>query len=660
MLYRILAIAVCLICPFAASFGQGTALSATFTTTPATCGNDNGSAVILASGGTPPYTYSFSGLPFQSSAYYIGSPLYPFQAVVKDLTGATFPLTITIPNTKPAVSVSPISGVGASGCATSDGKVTLQASNGLPPYMYSIDMVNWQTSPTFNGLTPGDYLFFVKDANGCIGQKMWFENASTCDVGQGYETPGYFYSICGALASIYVVPRGIPPPLQYSMDGGATYQADPNFLVNTGQYTIKILDATGTPYLFHLPVFPSCPLTLNTSIQSATCGNNDGSIIVNADGGAPPYTYSVDGIHFQGSNSFSGLSGGNYTILILDANGNIQQFPKQIVNGGCPPVTATAAETNASCTANDGNITITAGGGTPPYQYSIDGINWQAANTFAAAPGSYTISVMDTKGSPTTVDAMIALVSNLTITTAANQTICPGHTITLATQSNGQQFSWMPATTLDDPATLQPQATPDTTTTYTLTAVLGSCQANGTVTVHVTPPPNAFIGNDTSIAAGQPLPLNVIDVNNSGFTLFSWSPPEGLNDPNIRNPIVDIAQSTTYTVLAATPFGCEATASIAIKVYSATDIFVPNAFTPNGDGHNDILRAIPIGIRLFSSFAVFDHWGQKVFYTRNFTEGWDGTYKGKQQNAGTYVWTAAGTDYNGHTLVRTGTVILIR
>lgn len=655
-----LAIAVCLVCPFAASFGQGTALSATFSTTPATCGNNNGSAVILASGGTPPYTYSFSGLPFQSSAYYIASPLYPFQAKVKDVTGATFPLTITIPNTKPAVSVSPISGVGASGCATSDGHVTLQASNGLPPYMYSIDMVNWQTSPTFDGLTPGDYLFFVRDANGCIGQKMWFENASTCDVGEGYETPGYFYSICGAPASIYVVPRGIPPPLQYSIDGGATYQADPNFLVNTGQYTIRILDATGAPYLFHLPVFPSCPLTLNTSIQSATCGDNDGSIIANAGGGAPPFTYSVDGIHFQGGNTFSGLPGGNYTVLVMDANGNIQQFPKQIVDGGCPPITATAATTDASCTAGEGTITIKAGGGTPPYQYSIDDVNWQRSNTFTDTPRAYTVTVMDTKGASTTVDATIALVSNLTITPAANPTICPGQTVTLATQSNGQQFSWTPATTLDDPTTLQPQADPDTTTTYTLTAVLGSCQTTAGVTVHVTPLPYAFIGNDTSIAAGQPLPLHVSDVNNSGFTMFSWSPPQGLNDPAAQNPIVDIDQSTTYTVVAATPFGCEATASIAIKVYNATDIFVPNAFTPNGDGHNDILKPIPIGIRLFSSFAVFDHWGQRVFYTTNAGEGWDGRYKGQPQNAGAYVWMAAGTDYNGHHLVRKGTVILIR
>lgn len=655
-----LALALSLICPFAASFGQGTPLSATYRTTPATCGQDDGSALILASGGTPPYTYSFSGLPFQSSAYYIASLLYPFQGVVKDAAGATFSLTIQIPNTKPAVSITPINGQGTSGCATSDGYVTLQASNGLPPYTYSIDMVHWQTSPTFNNLTAGDYTFFVRDANGCIGQKMFFLNAPTCDVGEGYETPGYFYSICGAPATIFVVPRAIPPPLAFSIDGGTTWQTDSNFIVNTGQYTVTIKDGNGTLYLFHLSVFPACPLTLKTSIRDATCGNNDGAITATAGGGTPPYTYSVDGIHFQNSNLFTGLAGGNYTVLVMDASGNIQLLANQIAGDGCPPLTATAVETNASCTDNDGTITITAGGGTAPYLYSIDGTHWQAADNYTVAPGSYIVTVRDTKGSSTTVPATIALTNNLSISLAASQAICPGKSVTLAPQSNGQQFSWTPATGLDNPTALQPQAGPDTTTTYTLTAVLGDCQATASVTVYITPPPDAFIGNDTSIAAGQPLPLNVSDVNNSGFTMFSWMPPQGLSDPGIRNPIARIDQSTTYTVTAATPAGCEATATIAIKVYSTSDVFVPTAFTPNGDGHNDLLRAIPIGIREFSYFAIFDHWGQRVFFTTNAASGWDGTFKGQRQKPGAYVWMAGGINYNGDNIARRGTVILIR
>ncbi len=113
--------------------------------------------------------------------------------------------------------------------------------------------------------------------------------------------------------------------------------------------------------------------------------------------------------------------------------------------------------------------------------------------------------------------------------------------------------------------------------------------------------------------------------------------------PTIRNPMVRVDQSITYTVTAATPDGCEATATIAIKVYGTSDIFVPNGFTPNGDGHNDVLRAIPV-----------------VFFNANAASGWDGTFKGRRQEKGAYIWMAGGIKYNGDNIARSGTVLLIR
>ena len=100
--------------------------------------------------------------------------------------------------------------------------------------------------------------------------------------------------------------------------------------------------------------------------------------------------------------------------------------------------------------------------------------------------------------------------------------------------------------------------------------------------------------------------------------------------------------------------------SVSIKVYHVVDIFVPNAFTPNGDGHNDVLRAVPIGIRDFKYFVVYNRWGQQVFYTRDAAKGWDGSINGKPQDTGTYVWAAAGADFTGKGIQRRGTVVLIR
>jgi gliding motility-associated-like protein len=98
-----------------------------------------------------------------------------------------------------------------------------------------------------------------------------------------------------------------------------------------------------------------------------------------------------------------------------------------------------------------------------------------------------------------------------------------------------------------------------------------------------------------------------------------------------------------------------------IKAFtSQADIFVPNAFTPNNDGHNDLLRAIPIGITQFKYFTVYNRWGQPVFTTTNASVGWDGTLSGNILPPGTFVWVAAGVDYTGRLVQRKGVVILIR
>ncbi|HXB91685.1 MAG TPA: gliding motility-associated C-terminal domain-containing protein, partial [Puia sp.] len=140
-----------------------------------------------------------------------------------------------------------------------------------------------------------------------------------------------------------------------------------------------------------------------------------------------------------------------------------------------------------------------------------------------------------------------------------------------------------------------------------------------------------------------------------------WSPADGLSNPDIRNPIAILPEgSTTYTLKATTDGGCDAIASITIKSYGVADIFVPSAFSPNGDGHNDVLRALPVGIREFKYFAVFSRWGQRVFYTANASKGWDGLINGNVQELGTYVWMAGGIDYAGNWVQRKGTVILVR
>jgi gliding motility-associated-like protein len=100
--------------------------------------------------------------------------------------------------------------------------------------------------------------------------------------------------------------------------------------------------------------------------------------------------------------------------------------------------------------------------------------------------------------------------------------------------------------------------------------------------------------------------------------------------------------------------------TIHIKVYAGPDFYVPTAFSPNNDGLNDIFRAISPGVATLDFFCVWNRWGQEVFRTQSLSTGWDGSYKGQQMPAGTYVWMIQGTDYRGKVFNRRGTVTIVR
>jgi gliding motility-associated-like protein len=141
-------------------------------------------------------------------------------------------------------------------------------------------------------------------------------------------------------------------------------------------------------------------------------------------------------------------------------------------------------------------------------------------------------------------------------------------------------------------------------------------------------------------------------------------PATGLNDPDIANPIALLSSavdSVRYLVKATDTKGCYGTDDIVVYVYkTAPEIFVPSAFTPNGDGKNDVIRPVTVGITQLEYFRIYNRWGQLLYSTGEVGQGWDGTLNGTRQPSGTYVYMARGTDYRGNAVSRKGTVVLIR
>lgn len=236
-------------------------------------------------------------------------------------------------------------------------------------------------------------------------------------------------------------------------------------------------------------------------------------------------------------------------------------------------------------------------------------------------------------------------------------TICYGDQVTLQA-SGGVFYQWTPSFTLATPNQATTVAKPTDTTQYivTVTDTKGCPKpVTDTVQINVIPQVHAFAGNDTIVILNQPFTLH-----GTGAVRYVWTPVDGLDNPNIDTPTTTINHDFTYTLTAYTTEGCSGTDDIKIRFIVGPDIYVPTGFSPNGDGQNDIFRPLPVGITQLEFFRVFDRWGKMMYSTTEYLQGWDGNFDGQPAAIGTYVWVVQGRNVNNETVVRKGTVTLIR
>jgi gliding motility-associated-like protein len=141
---------------------------------------------------------------------------------------------------------------------------------------------------------------------------------------------------------------------------------------------------------------------------------------------------------------------------------------------------------------------------------------------------------------------------------------------------------------------------------------------------------------------------------------YQWSPAIGLSAPNAAMASVSLNRDQEYTVSITENTGCVVVDKVKVRVFNNAGVYVPTAFTPNGDGNNDVLRVISPGIQSLQYFRVFNRWGQMIFETAEKGKGWDGRFKGVQQPQDTYVWLLMAAEKNGRELSQKGFVVLVR
>ncbi|MBL0884373.1 MAG: gliding motility-associated C-terminal domain-containing protein, partial [Chitinophagaceae bacterium] len=249
--------------------------------------------------------------------------------------------------------------------------------------------------------------------------------------------------------------------------------------------------------------------------------------------------------------------------------------------------------------------------------------------------------------------------------TTRDTIICYGNRVQLNANYTGTEFRWSPTNALVNTNGLNPLAGPTRNTIYILTVrdTVSGCPKSVRDSVRIQVIPNIIVnaGRDTMIVPDQSLALAATA---SSGNQFNWTPSLGLNNTTIYNPIVQLGNdidSILYRVRVTDAGGCYGEDDILVKVLkSQPDILVPSGFTPNGDGKNDILKPIPVGITELQYFRIYNRWGQLLFSTSQQGIGWDGRYNGIPQGSGTYVFVTQGKDIYGKPVFRKGTAVLIR
>jgi len=326
-------------------------------------------------------------------------------------------------------------------------------------------------------------------------------------------------------------------------------------------------------------------------------------------------------------------------------------------------VTLKARSDTAICL--DDSVQLSATGNGLHYSWTPSATvgNPDIANSMARPGATTTYQVTATIGHcSATDDVKVTTIPYPEANAGADTAICFKASAQLHATITGNRLVWSPGSSLNNATIPNPIASPTTTTAYVLTVFdnLGCPKPKrDTVIVRVLPKVNAFAGKDTSVVVDQPLQLNA-----SGGEGYTWTPSTSLNRTDVNNPIGiydGSFDSIRYTVIVTDENGCYDSAYITVRVFkTGPQIFVPTAFTPNGDGRNDVFRPLAVGISKIEYFRVFNRWGELVFSTTVNEQGWDGKIRGKEQATGTFVWVVKAVDYTGKPVFAKGTVTLIR
>ena len=511
---------------------------------------------------------------------------------------------------------------------------------------------------------PGFYVprIILIDKNGCKVPVRGVDTVKVYGITAGASVSNYL--LCDSGKVVFTdssVTNDVIRSSTWMFDGNTTTAGSvvTHSYTNAGSYHVRLVDVTanGCTDTLNLPL----PIKIGQSpairISGATSFCQPATISLQAkntnnDTSAVTWNWDFGGGITSTAQNPSGIivaNAGNYPVSVTAKNssGCTATATSAVAVHALPSVKA-AADTTTICKAS--TVSLQATGAAEYVWKAAQSISCTNCSNPVAKPDStslYRVTGKDGFGCTATDSILVNVSQPVHISvTAKSDTLCHGETKQL-TAAGAKTYQWFPSIYLSDASTAQPvfNAAADTAITYKVTGYdENRCFTDtATIRVKVYPIPQMqLVQSNISAPSGSKFRLSTI--NSADVTKWKWTPALWLDNPNVPSPVAQPRENITYTVVAANDGACVTRAQVDVIVTcNGGNIFVPNTFSPNGDGANDVFYPRGTGLYNIKSFRVFNRWGQQVFEkvntaANNAADGWDGTLNGQKLPSGVYVY----------------------
>jgi len=539
-------------------------------------GESDGYVDVDVFGGVPPFSYRWSDNSATRDLFNVPGGTYFL--TVTDASGCEVYDTAAV--LEPSAITSSITATSVSCASSAEADIDLEVSGGTPPYDYLWS--NFVFTQDQTDVPAGTYTVIITDDNGCTHTDRVTISAAaglsatfnTIDVSCFGKTDG----------QIEIVMSGGTAPYNYNWSNNQNTALITS--LGPGIYDVTVTDATACSGEFSEVVKEPEELKVNVSSTDVLCyGDRSGLAIPFVTGGTGENTFLWNTNPPSTNPVQTSLPGGTFILEVRDEK-NCPAWDTVTINEPAPLTVTIAGLDNIIClSGTDGEVTVKAAGGVPPYRYSVRANRFQADSVFTGLEaGDYGVMVIDDKG-------------------------C------MATNS------------------------------FTLTESAG---------FSVNLPPYIFV----ALGASDTIKPEIIMTEPIGS--YEWKPSDFLSCAYCREPVVTPLEDRSYTLVVTDSSGCKATDEVTVVVKTDYDVFMPNVFSPNGDGVNDVYEPIDYGSVRMGTMKIFNRWGALIYETSDIHAGWDGTFKGEKLTPAVFIYHITGEFLDGSTFDETGSVTLIR